>query len=131
MTEQINPLDTEILLVAARHFEKQDGYDVFGLKDFAEEIQFLRAKETAEWEKKLLDEISELKQQLSSTRPQLCNPKFWFGDRVTADGDKSLVMVVVGVRFFNPSCCEYECSWFVHGETKNATIDEWRLEKND
>lgn len=52
---------------------------------------------------------------------------FAIGDRVFADGDPDLTMIVTAISF-RSSHAQVECSW-LSGQAHTAWIEEWRLER--
>lgn len=53
--------------------------------------------------------------------------QFSVGDRVHADGDKSIDMTVTA-HLFRGAFVQLECSWFAQpGAQQQAWIEEWRL----
>jgi hypothetical protein len=51
---------------------------------------------------------------------------FDFRDRVTIDGDGSLIATVTGF-FFREGMLLVECCWLANGDSRQANIEEWRL----
>lgn len=53
------------------------------------------------------------------------------GDKVTIDGDKSIVAVVTGITLrgtSEPFLTQYDVAWFHNGQANSAWIEEWRLD---
>ncbi len=57
--------------------------------------------------------------------------RFDIGDYVMIDGDKSIAARVTEIRYRTHALLMYEVCWFSSGDSKSATIEEWRLSRRE
>lgn len=57
--------------------------------------------------------------------------RFDIGDFVAIDGDKSIHARVTMVSWRSRYLITYEVCWFNNGDSKSATIEEWRLSRRE